>query len=279
MTSHFFNHSLVNLHYYRFGNGPKAMLCFHGLGMHGKQFSVLKEKFGDEYTFYGFDLFFHKGTKLQDQSIDHIKKGISKVDFCTLITDFCTHEEIDRFSVISYSLGTHYATVLAEKESARIDELFILAPSFLKIFPPLKIIAKNMIVNYLFRKLFLSKNAIKMILKLCRALHVIDEKGHKILNSEMATHDLRFAFYANVTYLRYLQIKEDDLVASLNENNVKCHFIFGERDPMYPPRVAENMISKLKHVKMTILDEDHDMVNSNLASKMHDLIYDNQGRA
>src|SRR6187402_794102 len=97
MTAHFFNHPLVKLHYYRFGNGPKTMLCFHGYGMHGKQFEVLKEQFGNEYTFYGFDLFFHKETKLQDQSLAHLKKGLSKNDFCEVINAFCKSKEIDRF--------------------------------------------------------------------------------------------------------------------------------------------------------------------------------------
>ena len=62
MTQHYFENDLVNLHYYKFGSGPKAMLCFHGYGMHGKQFKLLESSLGHAYTFYGFDLFFHKET-------------------------------------------------------------------------------------------------------------------------------------------------------------------------------------------------------------------------
>jgi pimeloyl-ACP methyl ester carboxylesterase len=275
MTDHFFSHKMVNLHYYKFGNGPKAMLCFHGYGMHGKQFSVLKDKFGDEFTFYGFDLFFHKETKLQDQSIKHIKKGLAKTDFCDLITSFCLDQNIDRFCVMSYSLGTHYATVLAEKESKRIDHLFILAPSFLKIQPVLKVCAENMIANLAFRKLFLSKYGISIALNFCKKTKVIDAKGHAILKKEMATPDLRYAFYANVTYLRHLLIKKDELIAALNAYNVKCHFLFGAKDKMYPEHLADEMIAKLNFASKTTLDEDHDMVNGNLPAKIHNLIYDN----
>ncbi|MFD0939765.1 alpha/beta fold hydrolase [Pedobacter boryungensis] len=275
MTSHFFNHPLVNLHYYRFGNGPKTMLCFHGYGMHGKQFSVLKEKLGNEYTFYGFDLFFHKETTLHDQSIQQVKNGISKTDFCELITSFCAMQGIDRFCVIGYSLGSHYASVLAEKEAQRIDQLFILAPAFLKVFPPFQVMSKNKIANYAFRKLFLSENGIKVVLNFCKTLRIIDEKSHGILKSEMATKDLRFAFYANVTYLRYLQVKEIDLITSLNEHNVKCFFLFGQRDKMYPQHLADEMISKLNFAHKTTLDEDHDMVNKNLPDKIYKLMYDN----
>lgn len=275
MTAHFFNHKLVNLHYYRFGNGPKTMLCFHGYGMHGKQFFVLKEKLGDEYTFYGFDLFFHKETMLHDQSIEQVKRGISKIDYCELITAFCAHQAIDRFSVIGYSLGTHYASVLAEKEAQRIDELFILAPSFLKILPILQVFSKNVVANLAFRKLFLSERGIEMVLSVCKKVGVIDLKSHGILSKEMATPQLRFAFYANVTYLRYLQAKQSDLIETLNDNKVKCHFIFGERDKMYPQHLADVMISKLNFASKTTLDEDHDMVNKNLPAKIYDLMYDN----
>ena len=55
------------------------MLCaFHGYGMHGKQFKLLEGSLGEHYTFYGFDLFFHKETQLKDQSLAAIQKGISK---------------------------------------------------------------------------------------------------------------------------------------------------------------------------------------------------------
>ena len=56
MTDHYFENDLVNLHYYKFGNGPKSMLCFHGYGMHGKQFKILETTLGSKYTFFGFDL-------------------------------------------------------------------------------------------------------------------------------------------------------------------------------------------------------------------------------
>lgn len=276
MTDHFFYHPLVNLHYYRFGSGKKAMLCFHGYGMHGKQFRVLTEKLGDEYTFYGFDLFFHKETKLNDNSVEHLKKGISKAEFCALINAFCTHESIDRFSIISYSLGTHYATVLAEQEASRIDKLIMMAPAFLRVFLPLRIASKNAVANYIFQKVFLSENIVKRMLKVCRKVGVFDDKGHQILLSEMGTLDLRFAFYANVTYLRHMEPNHTHLAKTLNEHQVDCYFIFGKRDPMFPSHLADRLIRSLTSVKKLVIDEDHDMVNANLPEQIYNLIHDDK---
>jgi pimeloyl-ACP methyl ester carboxylesterase len=274
MTSHFFNHSLVKLHYYRFGNGPKAMLCFHGYGMHGKQFSVLAGLLGEQYTFYGFDLFFHKETKLIDQSFAHLKRGISKLDFAGLMADFCVHEAIGRYSLMSYSMGTHYATALAETDSAHIDQLFMLAPSFLKIFRPFQVMSMNPIANFAFRKLFLSQQGIKITLDVCKKLKLIDQKSHLILSAEMATVALREAFYANVTYLRHLQISEGDWVKTLNAHHVACFFIFGARDRMYPNNLADQVMAKLNSATKLTIDEDHDMVNSNLPAAIQHLMYD-----
>ena len=73
------------------------MLCFHGYGMHGKQFISLEPALGDKYTFYGFDLFFHKATKLQDQSLPAIKNPLTKKAFADLIVEFCASVGINRF--------------------------------------------------------------------------------------------------------------------------------------------------------------------------------------
>lgn len=275
MTDHFFNHKLVNLHYYKFGHGEKVMLCFHGYGMHGKQFQILEERFGQEYTFYGFDLFFHKQTKLHDQSVKHVKKGISKSEFCEIIKAFCSAHSINRFSIIGYSLGTHYATVLAEQESHRIDNVFLIAPSFLKILPVFQILSKNPIANLAFRKLFLSKRGVWFTLKMCYKSGFLDRKSYHILSKEMATPQLRFDFYANVTYLRYLQPTKIELIKSLNDNNVKCFFIFGSRDKIYPESIANDLIPKIKFATKRNLDEDHDLVNVNLPENLYNMIYDN----
>jgi len=91
----------------------------------------------------------------------------------------------------------------------------------------------------------------------------------------LLTPALRFAFYANVTYLRYLQPNLDDLVSALNENQVRSFFIFGERDYLYPKQLADALLPKIKLAKKMVLDEDHDMVNQNLPARLSQLMYDN----
>src|ERR1700744_5194388 len=267
MTDHYFENELVNLHYYQFGNGPQTMLCFHGYGMHGKQFKVLETTLGSKYTFYGFDLFFHKQTKLKDQSLQTIKTNkITKKQLALLIEEFCKYENIDRFSVIGYSMGSHYATVVAEELGNRVDEYIVAAPSSLNPGPLIRFFSKYKLGNKLLERFALSEKALIRLLNLAKGLRLIDETGRNILYKEIDTPELRFNFYACFTYLRLLETDEPQLMKALIGNRIRSIFIFGRRDIMYPPSIGKAFFAKFKQAEIVILEADHEMINENFVS-------------
>jgi pimeloyl-ACP methyl ester carboxylesterase len=272
MTDHYFENELVKLHYYKFGNGPENMLCFHGYGMHGKQFKVLESTLGSKYTFYGFDLFFHKETKLRDQSLLTIKKGISKKALAGLFADFCNNQGIERFSVIGYSMGTHYATVVVEEFAPMINEYIVAAPSSLNPGKLIPFFSKNKTGNKILEKLALNKNTLTGLLKLFKRLRFINSEDYKILYSEIGTEELRFNFYACFTYLRFLETDEVRLLQALTTQNIKSIFIFGKRDKSFPPGIGDAFIAKLPKATVIILDEGHEMIKKTFVEKLTDLL-------
>ncbi|HEY0244767.1 MAG TPA: alpha/beta hydrolase [Mucilaginibacter sp.] len=272
MTNHYFENALVKLHYYKFGTGAKKMLCFHGFGMHGRQFKALESALGAKYTFYGFDLFFHNDTKLKDQSLQNIKKGLGKEELTNLIIEFCVHEHIDRFSIIAYSMGSHYATTVVEDLAPRIDEYIVAAPSSINPGKLIKYFSKNKTGNKILEKLVLSENILIRMLHLFKRLRFIDDIGLNILLKEINTPELRFNLYACFTYLRFLQTNEPKLINALNANPVKCIFIFGKRDKMYPPNIGTAFFKKLNHTEVVVLDENHEMINQNFVSALSGLL-------
>jgi pimeloyl-ACP methyl ester carboxylesterase len=272
MTNHYFENELVKLHYYKFGEGQQNMLCFHGYGMHGKQFKILETTLGSKYTFYGFDLFFHKETKLTDQSLRAIKNGISKKELAALFADFCGHEGIDRFSVIGYSMGTHFATIVVEELAPMVAEYIIAAPSSLNPGALISFFSKNKAGNKILEKIALSKNALTGMLKLFKRLKFINSDDYKILYNEIGTPELRFSFYACFTYLRFLETDEPRLLQVIEEQNIKSIFIFGKRDKSFPPRIGDKFIAKLKHAEIIILDESHEMIKKSFVTALTKLL-------
>jgi len=272
LTDHYFENDLVKLHYYKFGKGEQIMLCFHGYGMHGKQFLKLEPALGEKYTFIGFDLFFHKETKLHQQSLADIKQPITKQDFAKLIVEFCTHEQIDRFSVLGYSMGSHYATAVVEELGSRVDEYIISAPSSIEPGKLVRFFVKNKMGNRILEKLTQSRKALINMLNVSKWLGLVDDVGRNILYKEIDTPELRFNFYACFTYLRLLETDEDKLIQTLTEQNIRSIFIFGKRDIMYPPKIGNAFFAKLKKAEVVILDQDHEMIGEEFITALSGLL-------
>ncbi len=274
MTDHYFSNDLVVMHYYKFGTGGKNMFCFHGYGMHGRQFRVLEETMGDSYTFYGFDLFFHKRTVLKDQSVAAVKRGISKSQLAELFRDFCTATGVERYSIIAYSMGSHYATSLVEEMPEHIEELFIAAPSSLKPGNIITFLSSNRIGNKVLERMALSNNAMPRLLSILKTTKIIDQKGYDILFKEISSPDLRFSFYACASYMRFLKLDAAKFIAKLNEHQISSVFIFGERDRNYPPKIGQAIIPRIKSARQLVINENHDMINRNFANVLSRLIND-----
>ena len=272
MTDHYFKHAVATIHYYKFGTGSKSMLSFHGYGMHGKQFKILEPELGNNYTFYGFDLFFHKETRLVDQSIEHIKRGITKRQFAELVEAFCVHEKIDRFSAMGYSMGTFYATTVVDELAHRIDEFILISPSSIRPGNVIKFLSLNKIGNRFLERLTSSDTGLLRLLSFLKRVKVVDEIGYKILYKEVATPELRFGFYACLTYLRFWNTNEAHLIDQLNKYAIKSIFIFGKRDAMYPQHIADHLIPKIKNASKLVLDENHEMINHNFAIELARLL-------
>ncbi|MEO5911446.1 MAG: alpha/beta fold hydrolase [Pelobium sp.] len=272
MTHHYFDHALASLSYYKFGKGEKVMLCFHGYGMHGKQFKILEEQLGEKYTFYGLDLFFHKETKLKNESLEAVKTGISKKELVAFIIDFCEHVKINKFSLLSYSMGTHYATAIAEEIPEKVEEFIAVAPSILNPGRLVTFFSQRKSGNKILERLVLSEKALVSMLKWSRKFKFVDDIGYQILMKEIGTKELRFSFYACFIYLRFLAIDETRLLEALNEHPIKSVFIFGKRDLMYPPKIGDSFLAKLKDAKVLVLDENHEIINQNFALALTEIL-------
>jgi pimeloyl-ACP methyl ester carboxylesterase len=274
MSEYYFENERVVMHYYKFGIGAKHMLCFHGYGMHGKQFKVLEEALGHQYTFYGFDLFFHKKTKLKDQSLDTVKKGISKRELSALFLAFCKKTDIQDFSIIAHSMGSHYATTLVEEIPERVNELFIAAPSSFKPGKIITFLSSNKIGNKLLERLALSNNGMTDLLSILKRIRAIDQEAYDILLREVATPELRFSFYACASYMRFLNLNVPKFIENLNQHQIKSIFVFGKRDKSYPSKIGNSIIPKIALGKQVIINEDHNMINLNLGHTLSEMLND-----
>ena len=261
MTSHYYPYSQGVLHYYEMGQGDRFLLCFHGFGMHGKQFRDLEETVGKNFILISFDLFFHQETRLFDQSLKAIKRGLKKREFSKIILDFCQFRKISRFSVLGYSIGTHYATVLTEEIPHLIDYYILAAPASINPSFLVRFLSTTQLGNYLLKSIILNKNALPYLLKSLKTLGAIDQKAFSVLSEEVKTTRLRLYLYANFIYLRFFDTDEDRLINSIQKNNIQSYFYFGEFDRNYPLKIGNRFFKKMKPTQIIILPLGHDMIH------------------
>jgi hypothetical protein len=72
--------------------------------------------------------------------------------------------------------------------------------------------------------------------------------------------------------LRFLNTNESRLLQILNAQNVKSVFIFGSKDKNFPPGTGSVFISGLNNAEVIVLNESHQMINQNFASKLSGLL-------
>ena len=107
---------LGKVHYHEYGNGDKPMLAFHGYGMTGKQFHVLKESVLSKYHVYGFDHFFHGESALdEDWDEKRILQGMPRELVKSYLDEWFKIHGRQRISLIGYSIGANFALILLEE--------------------------------------------------------------------------------------------------------------------------------------------------------------------
>lgn len=266
----FFRHKNVNLHYYKYGNGPAVMFAFHGFGMRGTQFEVLVPALEEQYTIYSFDLFFHGKTELYKASVELVRKGLSVKEFGQSMLEFMKTigAEGKKISLLSYSIGSLMAWSLIETMPRQIDAVFFIAPDGIEPNKLLKMGSQNPLVNRLFYQLVYRPKTVMFALRTLNRFHYIDGSLFRILSREFESTETRLTCYNAITYYSRMSFDADSLAHRLNSNAIRSYFYFGKEDKLFPARIGYAFAEKLKRVNLHVFEAGHELVNESLTELM-----------
>lgn len=252
-----------SLHYHEYGSGDEILLAFHGFGMRGTQFKVLEEALGKKYRIISFDLFFHGGTLLNDNSVQNIRKGLQSAHFSKQIAQFidAKYPQVKKVSLLSYSIGTRMALCLIENMPERIEATYLIAPDGIEPNRLLKLGGANFIINRLFYKLVYSPKTVNFLLNSLLKLRYIDESIHRILKAEFGTTETRLTCYNTITYYAQLSFDRKQIAQSINQHQLNCHLYFGKKDKLFPSKIGERFGKLLRQPNIHVFDEGHELVN------------------
>lgn len=236
---------LGQLHYHEYGTGTRPMLAFHGYGMTGRQFEVLRRSVLPKYRVYSFDHFFHGQSQLEGWPEKQIVEGMPKALIRQYLEKWFEIHGRQRISLMGYSIGANVALVLLEHYAELVDEVLLMAPDGLFIYPGFNFLMHRAAGKFLFKTVTKSNWIAPGLLKGLKRVRVIDESLYKIAHSEMDTPQKRQDVYYTLNLIKQLQPDAVAITDAINRHKVKCYFVFGKHDMLFPKSAGMPFMNRI----------------------------------
>jgi pimeloyl-ACP methyl ester carboxylesterase len=236
---------LGKVHFHEYGSGNKPMLAFHGYGMTGKQFHVLKDSILTQYRVYGFDHFFHGESELDSWTEKQILSGMPKATVKAYLDEWFKLYGKQKVSLMAYSIGANLALILLEEYPDLIDEIILMAPDGLSVYKGFHFLLHKPVGKYFFKRVTKSKWLAPSLLKNLKKVRFIDNSLYNIACNEIDTEKKRLDVYYTLNLIRLLKPDSHKVAQLINQHKIKCTLIFGRDDQLFPKQAATLFIEEL----------------------------------
>jgi pimeloyl-ACP methyl ester carboxylesterase len=267
----YFENNFARLHYYEYGTGEEILIAFHGFGMRGSQFNKFEKSLGNRFKIYSFDLFFHGETRLKDDSVDTIRRGLNTHEIADTLHSFLASIDKKDSSLLYYSIGAKFALAILQEFPTKINKAFFIAADGFENNLILKICSSKHINNWLL-KLVYNPKILNYVLKTLYKTNYIDHTLHRILSFEFSTESYRMISYKTITYYSRLKFDRQHLANLINQNKIETHFFFGKKDKLFPAGIATRFGKLLNQPNVHIFEEGHELINDNLSTYLKNLV-------
>jgi len=106
--------------YFEYGEGKQLLVAFHGYGMDGRQFEVLKASLCTQYRIIGFHLPFHH------PGLSDYRQWLSMIP--NMIRDLLEEKRENQYALAGYSIGALIALNLLSSLPGNIEKVYLFAP-------------------------------------------------------------------------------------------------------------------------------------------------------
>lgn len=236
MQESFLSYRNSRIGYYRFGQGPEALLCFHGYGEQGGVFEFLAKYAGNQFTIYAIDLPFHGSTQwregflFEESDLEAIVRNIPGLSGTAAEPSF---------TVMGFSLGGRVALSLYQSRPEWIRKMVLLAPDGLKVNFWYWLSTQTRIGNKFFALTMKRPGWFFGLLKLMNRIGLVNASIFKFVNYYIGNKEVRDLLYARWTALRKIKPHIPRIKAIIKERNCPVRLVYGQHDRIILSSVGE----------------------------------------
>jgi len=248
--------SNYNLAYSKHGNKEEIICLFHGFGQDRHIFNSWLPELTKKYTVYAFDLFYH-GESTRKYG------ALSKKEWKENFDEFLIENNIDKFSVLGFSLGGRFATATAVTFQDRLDHLYLLAPDAIYLtpwfhaatFPGLKMIFKY----YMLRP----KRMERLILRSVK-FGIVSKYIAEFVKRELSDAENQKRVYISWNHFKPLGYSHRQLRKHLKGSSFKKTLIIGSKDFVIPPRKILPILKGCDFKEIILEKKHHQLVKEDV---------------
>jgi pimeloyl-ACP methyl ester carboxylesterase len=255
---------LGTIHYHEYGTGTKPMLAFHGYGMTGRQFNVLEKSILSKYRVHGFDHFFHGDSGLVGWTEQQIIAGMPRQMAKLYLQEWFKVYGEQKVSLMAYSIGADIALILLEEFPEWVEEVILMAPDGLAPYKGFEFIQHRTLGRQIFKQATKSNWLAPSLIKNLKRLRMIDHDLYTIAYNEIDTPKKRQDVYYTLNLIKNLKPDTAKLVQIINNRAIKCTFIFGKDDLLFPKSAAMPFLNQLKNARVHEVPMGHWLVTPQL---------------
>lgn len=223
MDPQLLNYRNSTIGYYRFGSGPKPVVCFHGYGEEATVFAFLANYAGNQYTFYSIDLPFHGKTVWKEGT------DCTTADLCRIVDNIISSSD-RKLTLMGFSLGGRIILSLYQLMPEKIEKLILLAPDGLKVNSWYWLATQTWLGNKFFAFTMKYPGWFFGFLKLLNKLKLVNASIFKFVNFYIGNKEVRRLLYTRWTTLRKIKPRLTQIKGLIREHETPVRLIYGKHD-------------------------------------------------
>lgn len=241
----------IQLEYMIYGQGTRHLICFHGFG---QNFTVFKDLEGHlaDYLIISINLLFHGQSKR-----DAMPKYLVHDEWQEIFSGLLDELNIEKFSILAYSLGGRYAASTLFAFSGRIDHCILVAPDGIVKRFWYELSTTPYGPEQLFRFFMKNPAPFFMFLNFLEKFRLMNVWTIRFSRSQLIEPEQRDMVLHSWITLRKLRLSQKKLAALINSSSFRAAFIFGKHDSIIRHRQHLSFLNQLQNAKVFNLEAGH----------------------
>jgi len=250
--------------YYRFGSGPKQVVCFHGYGEEARLYNFL-EKYGcEQFTFYSIDLPFHGQTKW-NEGLNFSPTDLHQIVRTILLEANETRKtRNEKLVLMGFSLGGRIALSFYQAQPESVEKIILLAPDGLIVNFWYWFSTQTWIGNKIFSFSMKYPGWFFAFLTLLNKLGLVNASVFKFVNYYIGNKEARQILYQRWTGLRKLKPNLQRIKNLIRQQQTQTRLVYGKYDRIILPVRGEKFQKGIEEFcTVTVIASGHQVLHEN----------------